>query len=95
MPTYDYQCGGCGSRWEAFLSVGDRELPCELPCPQCKKKKVQRAWITPPTGGVDATRGPGADFKELARKMGRGLPPKARENMERAASLRGRKYGPQ
>ena len=50
MPTYDYQCVGCGKEWEAFLSVGDRELPCEQPCPQCKKKKVQRAWITPPVG---------------------------------------------
>jgi hypothetical protein len=51
--------------------------------------------VSLPVTGADATVGPGADFKELARKMSRSLPRSARENMERAASLRGRKYGPQ
>jgi hypothetical protein len=51
--------------------------------------------ISVPVMGADATVAPGADFKELARKMSRGLPKSARQNMERAASLRGRKYGPQ
>jgi len=45
--------------------------------------------------GVDATQGPGADFKELTRKMGRTLPRQYRENLDRAASLRGKKYGAQ
>jgi hypothetical protein len=45
--------------------------------------------------GADATVGPGADFKELTRKMSAGLPKKYRENLDRAASLRGRKYGAQ
>jgi hypothetical protein len=45
--------------------------------------------------GVDATKGPGSDFKELSKKMSRYLTPSARQNMERAASLRGKKYGAQ
>jgi hypothetical protein len=45
--------------------------------------------------GADATVGPGADFKELTRKMSPYLTKNARQNMERAASLRGRKYGAQ
>jgi putative FmdB family regulatory protein len=95
MPTYDYQCAGCGTRWEALLPIAQRELPCELPCPECKKKKVARAYITPPVTGVDATLGPGADFKNLMRKMSRGQPKRVREGLDRAASLRGRKYGSQ
>ena len=95
MPTYDYECDGCKTRWEAFLSVNDRELPCELACPECKKKKVRRAYLTPPVTGADATLGPGADFKNLMRKMSRGQPKSVRENLDRAASLRGRKYGAQ
>jgi len=45
--------------------------------------------------GADATKGPGADFKELTRKMGQGLPKRYRENLDSAASLRGKKYGAQ
>jgi hypothetical protein len=39
--------------------------------------------------------GPGADFRELTKKIGAGLPKRYRENLDRAASLRGRKYGAQ
>jgi putative FmdB family regulatory protein len=94
MPTYEYQCRACQHAFEDIQKIADRDLPCAAPCPQCRKRKVVRG-ISVPVTGADATVGPGADFKELARKMGRGLPKSARENMDRAASLRGRKYGPQ
>jgi hypothetical protein len=45
--------------------------------------------------GVDATVGAGSDFKELTRRMSAGLPKRYRENLERAASLKGKKYGAQ
>jgi putative FmdB family regulatory protein len=92
MPTYDYLCEGCGTRWEALLPIADRELPCELPCPECGEKRVARAYITPPVGGADATLSPGADFKNLMRRMSHGQPQRVREGLDRAASLRGRKY---
>jgi putative FmdB family regulatory protein len=94
MPTYEYQCRACHHAFTDIKKIADRDLPCGEPCPQCRKRKVERG-ISAPVMGADATVGPGADFKELTRKMGRGLPKSARENMERAASLRGRKYGPQ
>ncbi len=39
MPTYEYQCGGCGHAFEKFHSI--TAAPIKL-CPQCKKRKVKR-----------------------------------------------------
>ncbi len=39
MPTYDYQCAGCGHEFEAIQSIsGDRLKKC----PKCGKAKLQR-----------------------------------------------------
>jgi len=95
MPTYEYKCEGCARQWEEFRGVGTRDEPCRAPCVACGEWRVVRDWVTPPVTGVDAALGAGGDFKSLTRKMSRGLPKSARENLERAASLRGRKYGPQ
>ena len=94
MPTYEYQCKRCKHAFEDIKRIDDRDAPCSAPCPACKKKSVERG-ISVPVTGADATVGPGADFKELTRKMSRSLPKSARNNLERAASLRSRKYGPQ
>ena len=94
MPTYEYQCTRCKHAFEDIKRIDDRDAPCAAPCPACRKRGVERG-ISVATMGVDATKGPGADFKELTRKMGRGLPRQYRENLDRAASLRGRKYGAQ
>jgi putative FmdB family regulatory protein len=94
MPTYEYQCRKCSHAFETIKRIDDRDLPCGEPCPQCGKRGVVRG-ISVPVMGADATLGPGADFRELTKKIGRGVPKAARENLERAASLRGRKYGAQ
>ena len=94
MPTYEYQCRKCKHAFEDIKRIDDRDAPCAAPCPACGKRGVERG-ISVATMGVDSTKGPGADFKELTRKMGRGVPASARENLERAAGLRARKYGPQ
>lgn len=94
MPTYEYSCKKCAHAFETIHKIDDRDLPCAQPCPACRKKGVQRG-ISVPVMGADATAGPGSQFKELTRKMGAGLPKRYRENLDRAASLRGRKYGPQ
>ena len=94
MPTYEYSCAKCQHAWESLQKIADRDTPCGEPCPACRKRGVTRG-VSAPVMGADANVGPGADFKELTRKMGRSMPKSARQNLERAASLRGRKYGPQ
>ena len=39
MPTYDYQCSGCGYEFEKFQSI--TASPAKK-CPQCKRMKLQR-----------------------------------------------------
>lgn len=39
MPTYDYQCGACGHRFELFQSITANPV---RKCPECGKNKVQR-----------------------------------------------------
>jgi len=95
MPVYEYRCSGCGEGFERILSVSEREAPVRERCGGCGKRKVKRVFETPPVMGVDATKGTGSDFKELVKKMKRGQPKSVHENLDRAASLRCRKYGAQ
>ncbi len=39
MPTYDYECGGCGHRFEMFQSITERPV---RKCPGCGKMKAKR-----------------------------------------------------
>lgn len=39
MPTYDYECGSCGHRFEIFEKVHDQR---SKPCVKCKKGKAKR-----------------------------------------------------
>ena len=39
MPTYDFNCTACGTRFEAMVAVG--ELP---PCPECGASQTARVW---------------------------------------------------
>jgi putative FmdB family regulatory protein len=39
MPTYDYECQGCGHVFEEFQSITEEPLK---KCPACKKKKLRR-----------------------------------------------------
>ncbi len=39
MPTYEYECGGCGHAFEALQSMTEAKL---VKCPKCKKNKLQR-----------------------------------------------------
>ena len=94
MPVYEYACEGCRAAWETVLPISERDSPCAKPCPQCKKKKVRRG-VSVCTMGVDATKGPGSEFKALMGKIGKGVPKRYREGLDRAASLRGKKYGSQ
>jgi len=39
MPTYDYECSGCGSHYEMFQSIKDRPA---RKCPKCGALKAKR-----------------------------------------------------
>lgn len=39
MPTYEYQCDGCGHAFEEFQYFSDEPLK---QCPECKKRKLRR-----------------------------------------------------
>ena len=70
MPTYEYECGACGHRFEAFQSM--TAAPVRI-CPACKKRKVRRLIGT---GGALIFKGSGfyatdyrsASYKEGAKK---------------------------
>ncbi len=39
MPTYEYECAGCGHRFEEFQQISDAPLKT---CPKCRKRKLNR-----------------------------------------------------
>jgi putative FmdB family regulatory protein len=39
MPTYDFNCKACETRFEALVPVGDRP-----PCPECGEPEAERVW---------------------------------------------------
>ena len=43
MPTYDYECDGCGHRFELFQAITEEP---KKKCPQCKKSRLRRLFGT-------------------------------------------------
>jgi putative FmdB family regulatory protein len=43
MPTYDYECDGCGHRFELFHAISEEP---KKKCPQCKKSRLRRLFGT-------------------------------------------------
>ena len=39
MPTYDYECNGCGHKFEHYQGINDALLK---KCPECRKSKLRR-----------------------------------------------------
>lgn len=94
MPTYDFKCEKCEHLFESFRSIADRDAPCSSPCPHCKKSGgVRRDFIGSPAAAVDMNLTPGADFKEVMKKVSKGVPKRYRENLDQAASRRGTVWG--
>lgn len=50
MPLYDYVCRACDATWEDFQVIDNRHVPTKKKCPQCKKKKVELAIVSPAFG---------------------------------------------
>lgn len=43
MPTYDYECDGCGHTFELFQQISEDP---KRKCPECKKLKLRRLFGT-------------------------------------------------
>ena len=91
MPTYDYRCRKCDHGYEEFRSISQRDAA--MPCPSCRSTDVIREFNQAPAAAVDMTLSPGADFKEVMKKVSKGIPKRYRENLEQAASRRGTVWG--
>ncbi len=44
MPMFDFECSGCGRRFEELMFDDDTELPC---CPSCGSSDTRRLLSTP------------------------------------------------
>jgi len=70
MPTYEYECGACGHRFEKFQPITAKAT---RKCPACGKMKVRRLLGT---GGAVLFKGPGfyatdyrsSSYKKAAKK---------------------------
>lgn len=67
MPTYDYECDGCGHAWEMFQRIVEDPVK---KCPECKKKKARRLFGT---GSAVMFKGSGfyeTDYRSDSYKKG-------------------------
>ena len=67
MPTYDYECDGCGHSFELFQSISE---PHKKKCPECNKNKLRRLFGT---GGAIVFKGSGfyqTDYRSDSYKKG-------------------------
>lgn len=94
MPSYDYRCGKCEHSFEEYRSISERDAPCRSKCPKCSQSDcVVRDWISSPAAAVDMNLTPGSDFREVMKKVSKGVPKRYRENLDQAASRRGTVWG--
>lgn len=44
MPLYDYRCNKCEERFEARLSLKEKEVGVKPLCPKCTSKQVEQVF---------------------------------------------------
>lgn len=67
MPTYDYECKGCGHTFDELQSFSE---PALTKCPKCKKNKLERLFGG---GGAIIFKGGGfyeTDYRRAGEKNG-------------------------
>ena len=67
MPTYDYECDGCGKTLEVFQSMSDAP---KKKCPACGRRRLRRLIGT---GGAILFKGSGfytTDYRSESYKAG-------------------------
>jgi len=83
MPTYDYECDGCGHEFELFQSISD---PVKRKCPECKKLKLRRLFGT---GAAVVFKGSGfyeTDYRSESYKKGAQDAKKSQEKPKKESS---------
>ncbi|MDD5510006.1 MAG: zinc ribbon domain-containing protein [Dehalococcoidales bacterium] len=56
MPVYEYECTGCGARFELRRSIADSDS--EVKCPRCGKERPRRVFSTFGTASSSRTCSP-------------------------------------
>lgn len=77
MPTYDYECDGCGHTFELFQSITES---VKKKCPECKKSKLRRLFGT---GAAIMFKGSGfyeTDYRSDSYKKGKKAAEKAKSD---------------
>jgi len=70
MPTYEYECGACGHRFEKYQSMVEKAIK---KCPECGKAKAERlisggAGVLFKGSGFYQTDYRSKGYKEAAKK---------------------------
>jgi putative FmdB family regulatory protein len=70
MPTYEYECGACGHRFEKYQSMTEKAIK---KCPKCGKAKAERvisggAGVLFKGSGFYQTDYRSKGYKEAAKK---------------------------
>lgn len=70
MPTYEYECGACGHRFEQYQSMVEKAIK---KCPECGKAKAERlisggAGVLFKGSGFYQTDYRSKSYKESAKK---------------------------
>ena len=77
MPTYEYECAGCGHQFEEFQSITANPLK---KCPECGKNQLQRLIGT---GAGIIFKGSGfyqTDYRSESYKKGASAEKKSKES---------------
>lgn len=45
MPIYDYICSSCDKTFERTLSIADKDLPANDPCPNCGAENTIQSYL--------------------------------------------------
>ena len=72
MPTYTYSCSRCEHTFDQVLSMDDRKIPEQNPCPECKGEEtvIQRIGapkIVTSTGSMLGKAG--SEWRDVLKKV--------------------------
>lgn len=95
MPNYGFVCEKCNHSFDKLLSISERETPLNLPCPECKAKKVKRQYdsFTQTIGSdvtLNANKATGGKWNELMTRMKKGTAKRFHKNLDIASSHTGK-----
>ena len=90
MPTYEFRCEECGTRFEDLVPVGTQSIPC----PQCSSERTVRAFSSPP-GSLRLVKSRSAQRMQEAKnaELNRSSKAKFKETMRKVRESRGPRGG--